>query len=231
MTKRFLNQTFLRGFRAMVPVTTGVIPFGAVMGTVCAEAGLSLNQTVGMNVIVYAGAAQLAAVDLMSNHAASIVVIISGLIINMRFLLYSAALSPILQNEAWAKKLFCAHTLTDQSYAVMSANESKLQTTAAQIQFYLGTAVCMLIAWHSSVIAGFIFGNFAPASWALDFAVPLSFAALVVPTLKNRRYVAVAAFSTAVSIMLNPLPYRLGLVATALLSIGFAAFITRRKPA
>jgi 4-azaleucine resistance transporter AzlC len=223
------NSPFASGFRHMIPVTTGVIPFGAVMGTVAHEAGLSFFQTVSMNAIVYAGAAQLAAVDLMTKHAASIVVVLTGLIINLRFLLYSAAMSPVLRQQGFWTKFFCAHTLTDQSYAVMSANEEGLRSHADKTMYYIGTAVCMLLAWHLSVIAGFIFGNFAPASLALDYAVPLSFAALVMPTLKNRKYAAVAAFSFVVSIALNGLPYRLGLMATALLSIALAAVITSKK--
>ncbi len=227
MAKR--KSFFNMGFRAMIPVTTGVIPFGAVMGTVSAEANLSLSQTVTMNIILYAGASQLAATELMTQHAASVVVILTGLIINSRFLLYSAALSPVLRQASWPLKLFCAHTLTDQSYAVMTANERKLETAADHVQFYLGTAVCMWIVWNSSVVAGFVFGNFAPAEWALDYAVPLSFASLVVPTLRNSRYILVAAFSSAVSIALHGLPYRLGLITTALLAIALAAALTRRK--
>lgn len=213
----------------MIPITMGVIPFGAVMGTVCANAQLDLFQTVTMNVIVYAGAAQLAAMDLMTKHAASAVVVLTGLIINLRFLLYSAALSPTLKKSGFWTKWFCAHTLTDQSYAVMTANEDRLPTLHDRVTFYIGTAVCMLLAWHGSVIAGYVFGNFAPQSWSLEYAVPLSFAALVIPTLKSRKYIYVAAFSFAMSILLNDLPYRLGLFVTALLSIALAALITRPK--
>ncbi len=223
-----MKNPFAQGFRAMIPITTGAIPFGAVMGTVCAEADLTFFQTVSMNVIVYAGAAQLAAMDLMVKHAASIVVNMTGLVINLRFLLYSAAMSPVLRDSGFWTKFFCSHTLTDQSYAVVAANEDRLRSNSEKVRFYSGTAVCMLLAWHGSVIAGFIFGNFAPASWALDYAVPLSFAALVVPTLKTRTYAFVAAFSFVVSILLNPLPYRLGLFATALLAIVLAAIITRK---
>lgn len=213
----------------MIPITTGVIPFGAVVGTVSHEAGFSFFQTVTMNFLVYAGAAQLAAVDLMTKNASSIVVIITGLVINLRFLLYSAALSPVLQKEKLGIKIFSAYSLTDQSYAVMTAHQDKLKTPHDTIKFYLGGALCMLMAWDLSVIGGFVFGNFAPASWALEYAVPLSFMALVIPTLKNRNYVIVAAFSFVASILLYPLPYRLGLIATALLSILLAAFITRKK--
>lgn len=213
----------------MLPITTGVIPFGAVVGTVSSEAGLSFFQTMSMNSLMYAGAAHLASVDLMSKHAAGLVVIMTGLIINLRFLLYSAAMSPVLQNEKWYLKLFCAYSLTDQSYAAMMAHQDKLQTNHQSILFYLGGAICMMIAWTSSVVAGYAFGNFAPTSWALDYAVPLSFVALVIPTIKNKNYVMVAGFSFIVSILLQGLPYRLGLIATALLSISLAAILTRKR--
>ncbi len=213
----------------MIPITTGVIPFGAVVGTVCANAGLSFFQTATMNIIVYAGASQLAATDLMTAHAASAVVIATGLVINLRFLLYSAALSPTLQSAGFLTKFLCAFTLTDQSYAVMTAHQDKLKTPAETIQFYAGGAVCMMIAWHFSVLAGFVFGNFAPASWALDYAIPLSFVSLVMPTLKNKKYVLVAVFSSVVSVLLYPLPYKTSLIATALLAILLAALLTRKR--
>lgn len=225
----FKDACFKKGFIATVPILPGIIPFGAVMGTVCFEAKLSLFQAVAMNLLAYAGAAQLAAMELMTKHAAGLVVVVTGLIINIRFLLYSAAMSPHLQNSRFFTKFISAYSLTDQSYAIVSANQTQLKTSDEVIRFYLGTAACMALTWHLSVIAGYIFGNFAPASLALDYAVPLSFVALVIPTLKNKRYVAVAAFSSFVSILLNPLPFRTGLIVTALLAIGFAVVITRKR--
>ncbi|MGZ5278496.1 MAG: AzlC family ABC transporter permease [Pseudobdellovibrionaceae bacterium] len=223
------SKIFLFGFREMLPIMTGAIPFGAVMGTVCSEKGLSIVQTLSMNFMVYAGAAQLAAMDLMGKHAASWVVVLTGLVINLRFLLYSAAMSPITHESKWLTKFLAAHTLTDQSFAVMSANQSKLKSNLELIVFYFGTATCMALTWQLSVICGYIFGNFAPASWALEYAVPLSFVALVIPTLKNKTYVIVATFSAVTSILLNPLPYRISLIVTALLSIALGIFLTRKK--
>ncbi len=224
-----MNPNFSRGFRAMLPITTGVIPFGTVVGTVCADAKFSFFQTMGMNVIVYAGAAQLAAVELMTKNAAAAVVIATGLVINLRFLLYSAAVSPMLQHSRWFTKLGAAYTLTDQSYAVVSANQDKLKTNADAVSFYLGTAVCMSAVWHSSVMAGYVFGNLAPTSLSLDYAVPVSFMALLIPTLKNKKYVAVALFSSVISVLLNSMPYRIGMIVTACLAIVLAIFITRAK--
>jgi predicted branched-subunit amino acid permease len=78
----------------------------------------------------------------MTKHAASAGVIITGLVINLRFLLYSAALSPVVQKS----KFFSAYFLTDQSYAVMSANQDKFKNNFEAISFYLGSCICMTIA-------------------------------------------------------------------------------------
>lgn len=220
---------FRRGFKSMLPIAPGIIPFGAVMGTVSADAQISFFQTVTMNIFVFAGASQIAALELMKHQAAIWVVIATGLIINLRFLLYSAALSPVVQQETFLKKLFSAFCLTDQSYAVMSAHQDKFRTNHEAIQFYIGSCVCMLITWHSSVISGYIFGNFAPKSISLDYAIPLSFVALVIPTLKNYKYILVAIFSSIVSLVLHNLPYKTGLMATALLGIVLAYVLTRKK--
>ena len=218
-----------RGFKSMLPIAPGIIPFGAVMGTVSADAQLSFFQTVTMNLIVFAGAAQIAAVELMKHQAAIWVVVATGLMINLRFLLYSAALSPLVQHEPFLKKLVSAFCLTDQSYAVMSAAQDKFKTNQEAVTYYLGSCLCMQIFWQLSVIAGYIFGNFAPKSISLDYAIPLSFVALVIPTLKNYKYIVVAVFSSVVSLLLFNLPYRTGLMATALLGIGLAYFLTRKK--
>lgn len=222
-------KIFVDGFKGMFPISPGVIPFGAVMGTVCSEAHLSFFQTMSMNVLVFAGASQLAAVNLMSKNTPAFVVILTGLIINLRFILYSAAMSPVVQKSSFLVKLATSYFLTDQSYAVMTANESKLRNTSEMIEFYLGSAVCMVLVWQGSVMAGFIFGNFAPAAWGLDYAIPLSFITLTIPTLKNRTYVAVAVFSSVVAVALKSIPYNLGLIVTSVLAIGLSIFLTRPK--
>lgn len=226
------NSTFFsRGFWAMLPITTGVAPFGIVMGTVASEAGLSFARSTFMNFWVFAGAAQLAAVDLMSQNAASAVVVATGLIINLRFLLYSAALVPVVRNSRPLTRVLCAYWITDQNYAVMSAHHQELDTPEHAVRFYLGASLAMFLVWHLSVVAGFVFGNFAPAGWALDYAVPVSFVALVIPTLKSRKHLVVAAFSAGVSLVFYAVPFRMGLILTALAAMALATRITRRKGA
>lgn len=182
-----------------------------------------------MNFTVYAGAAQLATVDLMKLGAAVFVVILTGVIINLRFLLYSAALAPYLREERALIKFICAFTLTDQSYAAMSANHDKYSTNKEATLFYLGTAACMVLAWDGAVIAGYVFGNFAPASLSLDYAIPLSFVALLMPTLKTKKHLGVAIFSSIISLVFYGLPLKTGLIVTALFSIALAWILIKRK--
>ncbi|MCM0605652.1 MAG: AzlC family ABC transporter permease [Xanthomonadaceae bacterium] len=220
---------YIRGFKAMLPISIGVIPFGAVMGSVTAEAKLTFTQSFFMNIFVFAGAAQLAAVDLMTKNAALTVVVMTGLVINLRFLLYSAALSPVVHDSSPLIKTISAYFLTDQSYATMTSHQGLFKNNKQAIEFYLGSCICMGLGWHLSVTLGYIFGNFAPPSLSIDFAVPLSFISLLIPTIKNKKYILVAIFSSIVSLLFNAIPYRMGLILTALLGIAFAILLTRKK--
>ncbi len=220
---------FKLGFKAVLPIISGIIPFGAVMGSAFSEALLSLFQAMLMNTSVYAGAAQLATVDLMKMNAAVLVVVVTGLIINLRFLLYSAAMAPYLKESNPFIKFITAFTLTDQSYATMMANHDKISTDKEAVDFYLGTSASMFLVWTSAVIAGFAFGNFAPTSLNLDYAVPLSFIGLLIPTLKTRAHQFVTLFSSVCSVLFHQFPLRTGLMVTALLSIALAWLIINRK--
>lgn len=224
-----ITNPFRYGIIKFFPIATGVIPFGAVMGSVSANAGLTVSQSTVMNFLVFGGASQLASVDLMKNHAPLLVVVITGLVINLRFILYSAAIVPVFKNSKTAVKLLAAHSLTDQSYTLMTANEDKLKSSSEKISFFFGTCLCMWIVWQSSVLLGYLFGNFAPTRLSLDYAVPLSFIALVLPTLKNKKYVFIALFSFLTSLLLQDLPLRMGLIVTAAISMMLASFLTRKK--
>lgn len=212
----------------MLPITTGIIPFGLVMGSVASSAHLSAVQTLGMNCLVFAGASQLAAIDLMLHNTPSLIVVLTGMTINLRFLLYSASLSSVFHESSVSKKAVASYVSTDQTYAVLMAQRRHM-SNQEKASFYLGSAVTMVVAWQSSVLIGFLFGNFAPHAWSLDYAVPLSFVALVIPTLKDKTFVLVALASAVISVLLKPLPWNLGLVVTALLGISLGALLTRNR--
>ena len=213
----------------MLPVVPGIIPFGMIMGTVAVSSGLTTLQTMLMNSLIFAGASQLAAIDLMTKNTPVFVIVFAGVVINLRFLLYSAANAEIFQKQGFLPKLFGAYLLTDQSYAVMSATTFKDSSISQKLEFYFGAGILMMVFWNLSVLLGCIFGNIIPPSLSLDFAVPLSFLALTLPSLKSKSHYFVAFFSASLSILFYNLPLKLGLMVTAIMSISIAAMILRYK--
>jgi len=218
------TDIFKYGFKSMFPVIPGMIPFGLIMGTVGITSGLSLPETMGLNFLVFGGASQLVAVDLMTKNTSSYLIIFTGIIINLRFILYSAANSVFLKECSFLFKLMGAYLLTDQSYAVTSAKETELRSNTERIHFYFGCGLCMFVFWNLSVLLGCLFGNIVPSSLSLDFAVPLSFMALTIPALKSKSYYFIAIQSLVLSILFINLPFNLGLIVTASLGI-FSSYL------
>lgn len=222
------RELFNYGVKSMLPVIPGIIPFGLIMGSVATASGLSTLDTMLMNTIVFAGASQLAAVDLMSQNVPVLIIIMAGLTINLRFILYSAANAETFNDRSPFIKLSAAYLLTDQSYAVVSAKNSELKTNEQKVSFYFGACLCMMFFWNSCVLLGCFFGNILPAEFSLEFAVPLSFMALTIPTLKTKGHFIVAITSAFLAVILFDLPLKLGLMAAALGAILIAILILRR---
>lgn len=217
------RSPFLRGMIAALVMVPGVFPFGLITGVTALDVGYDLLQTAAMNVLIYAGAAQLAAARMLADDAAVWVIVFTGCVINLRLLLYSAALSQTFAAEPWWRKALGSYALTDQAYALTIAEKDEEKGGAASraelVAFYFGVATAMTITWHTSVAAGYFFGNVVPASLSLDFAVPLCFGALVLPHLKDATNLIVACVAASLSILLHDLPYNLGLVASGVIAI------------
>ena len=81
-----------------------------------------------------------------------------------------------------------------------------------------------------STALGIFLGTAIPASWSLDFALPLTFIAMVVPVLKNRPAIAAAVSAGVVALLAYALPYKLGLILAALVGIAIGTFLEGKQP-
>jgi predicted branched-subunit amino acid permease len=113
--------SLLAGVRASVPLLLGLVPFGLVAGVAAVDAGLTPFQAVGLSVVVFAGAAQLAVVDLLGRDASLAVVVLTATIINLRMSMYSASIAPHFAAFRRRWRVLCAYLLTDMSYALAIA--------------------------------------------------------------------------------------------------------------
>ena len=105
------SSAFWAGVRAFVPIILGVIPFGLVYGVASREIGLSALQGIGMSVFMVSGAAQLVTLELLKNDVAIWIIIISASIVNLRFIIYSASLTPYLRPYSLSWRLFLGYFL------------------------------------------------------------------------------------------------------------------------
>jgi 4-azaleucine resistance transporter AzlC len=215
---------FLDGIKAELPICLGVIPFGMIFGVVAVGAGLDVRMALGMSMVVLAGSAQFIAVQLVEAKAAAIVILSTTLVVNLRHLLYSFSMAPYLRDLRLATKGLLGYLLTDEAYAVsiLRYRRSHEETPRAQPPhaYYWGASLTLWVTWQLSTAAGALLGAQVPASWSLEFALPLTFIALMVPTLRDRASVVAAATGGLVAVLAAGASYRLGLMAGALLGIG-----------
>lgn len=180
------------GARDVLPIMIGVIPFGFVAGIAAAEAGFGVSGALGFSVIVFAGASQLAAIDLLSGGASVAVAVLTAWLINARMLMYSAALAPWLGHEPTRRRALAAYLLTDQAFALSVTRYGKGSPPADRLRYYLGVAVPMWVNWVLTTALGAVLGAAIPESLELDFAIPLCFLVLLVPAVTDRPTVVAA---------------------------------------
>ncbi|WP_243700359.1 AzlC family ABC transporter permease [Halorussus pelagicus] len=212
------REDFLSGVRVAAPIILGIVPFGMVAGVAAAGVGMSAIQALAMSVVVFAGASQLAAIELIGRNAPVAVVVLTVLVVNLRHVMYSASIAPHFRRQSAKWKAALAYLLTDQAYAV-SLLEFENDEETSRRWYYLGVAVPLWVAWQIATIVGVLLGAQIPSGWQLEFAVPLVFLAVLVPAVTDRATGAAAVVGGGVAVAANGLPYNLGLIVAALVGI------------
>jgi len=190
----------------------GVIPFGLVAGATPATNGLGGGASIGLSTIVFAGASQLAAADVLADGGSAVVAIIAAWTINLRLLLYSASLAPHLAEVPLRRRLLMAYLLTDQAYAVSisrwtrEADEEAAGGAIAsgldhKVPYYVGAAALLWANWQVCTVVGVLIGSAVPDSLPLDFAVPLVFLVLLVPAISSRPAAVAAVVGGLVALL------------------------------
>ncbi len=233
MTNR---AVFLAGMREVLPLMVAIIPFSALAGIVALSVGLSRVQATFFSVLTFAGASQLAALDLLGRDAPLVVIVGTAVMINLRYVMYSASLSPYFQRISDGAKALVGYLLLDQPFAVsMIRFRREPQYTgeagqARRLWFYLGMGLTSWVCWTLGTLLGVLLGASVPASWSLDFVIPLLFLALIFPAITDRASAAAALVAGVVALGASPLPYNLGLVTAAGGGLGAGLWAEGQQP-
>jgi len=222
---------FLAGCRDMAPVLIGTVPFGFVAGMAAVGAGMTPLEGIALSLFAFSGIAQLVVAQLVAAQSPVVLTLAAALIVSLRFLMYSAALSPHVAHLPARWRVPLAYLMTDQGFAMGVHIYSQPGDRRLRHWHVLGSGVMLWVVWQSSVVAGAVLGAQVPAAWSLDFVVTLSFLVLLAPALRTRADLAAAVVAGAVVLLAAGLPYRLSLVVASLAGIaaGVAAEWMHRR--
>ncbi|MFO8149851.1 MAG: AzlC family ABC transporter permease [Trueperaceae bacterium] len=184
------SSGFGAGFRAMVPLWIGVVPFGAAYAVTARTAGLDLVETQLMSLLVFAGGSQFAAVGLIAAGAGPWTLVSTTFLINLRHLLYGVVVAATTELRG-VRRAVAAHLLTDEAFGVHVAHGR------GRPAFLIGAGLSLFVVWNAATLVGSLLARSLPDPQAigLDIVFPLAFVALLVPLVRDRRTLAVAGIA------------------------------------
>lgn len=211
------------GAMAALPAAIFILPFGAFSGVLAAEAGLSLPLAMALSVLVFAGASQLVALELLVAGAPLAILVLSCLAVNLRFLMYSAAIAPHLAGEPARRKLWVAYFNVDNGIGSFLAWRGLAAAAPAERSaFLIGCGAASWLIWQSGTIAGHQLGAGLLRAEKLEVIAPIAFLALAAPLLTSAPRWTAAAVAAVGAVALRDAPYQTGAIIAALVGVATA---------
>jgi predicted branched-subunit amino acid permease len=210
-------------------VLPGVVAFGVITGVAMVASGIAPAVAMLMSILVFAGASMVAAAQLLASSTPALLVVLTTVFINLRFMMYSASLRQYFGGEPLGWRLAIAYLQADNVYGLTLMRYSEQPDAPGKRDFFLGAALVVWIGWQAAVGAGIVIGAGVPASWRLEFAAPLAFIALTIPLLRDRAMVIAALVAGAVVVAAHTLPFKLAIPLAALAGIGAGLAVEKKR--
>ncbi|MDC3402539.1 AzlC family ABC transporter permease [bacterium] len=216
--------------RAAIPLLIPAIPFGLVLGVAITDSAMPAAVAWSTNLVVFAGAAQLATVSLAAT-ATWLTLVATAAVINLRHVMYSAALSPRFNDQPrwfrWVGPFF----LIDQLFALTSVRTE--MPGPEWRRFYLSAGIFYFVSWTTVVTLGLVVGSSIPTEWRLDVAPAIMFAGLVVLGLTNRPGIVAAVVGATVCLLALDVPNNGGILVGAVSGViaGYLADVAETRRA
>jgi 4-azaleucine resistance transporter AzlC len=196
-----------------------------VLGVTAASSAIGGGLGIASSSIIFAGAAQLVTIQLLDTGTSAVVVVITALVVNIRHLMYSAALAPHFSDWPRRSRILLPYLLTDQAFALSIIRYESADDPVYKRWFFAGVGFGLWLPWQLATIAGVALGAQIPDSLGLGFAIPLVFLVLLIPAVQSRPGLLAAVVGGVTALAASHAPYGLGLVigAVAGVAAGVAA--------
>jgi len=209
------NAEFWTGVRDCLPLQLGIVPFGLVFGVLGIASGLTALQTILMSSILFGGASQVVFAQLWATGTPPLFVGASVSVINLRHVLYSASVATYLRQLPLRWRVLLAYLLTDEAYAVSIKHFSEHSTNPFKHFHLLGAGLTLWVLWQISTMIGVFASATIPKELSLEFAIPLSFIAIVAPSIRTRPDLLACVTSGGIALAGQALPWNSGLLVAA----------------
>lgn len=228
------EPSWREGLKTGIPTLFGIGAWGLVVGVAMVKTGLTVPQALAMTLIVFAGSAQLASLPLIAANAPIWVIFATALVVNLRFVIFSALLAPHFSHLPWKKRFLLGYVAGDMTVALFLQKYPSAEPQLGKLSYLKGLLYPNWGAWQVGSIAGIFLGSAVPTEWGLGFAGTLAIICITVPLVASRPALAGVLVAGAVAVLAAALPYKLGLLLAVLLGMGTAMFIeewTEKKEA
>lgn len=209
------------GLRAVVPTLIATGTWGMVTGVAMVKSGLTESMALAMTLSLYAGSAQLTSLPLIAANAPLWLIFAAGCVVNLRFVIFGAALHPYFRHLSWPKRLGLGYFTTDMGFVLFMSRfgDAGQRGTREQVWFFLGAIAPGWLVWQTSSIVGIFLGTLVPATWSLDFAAVLALLAITIP-LASSKPMLISMLAAGLTAWVGQVwPLRLGLAAAVIVGV------------
>jgi predicted branched-subunit amino acid permease len=213
------------GFRVFLPLSVGLIPWALVTGMTMGGVGFTPLQAMGMNVIVFAGTAQLGTLPLIAAGSPVWLIVVTAFVLNLRFIIFSAALARGFHGVPRAGRWLAGHLLTDGVFATCLEKMLSHEDPRWRLGYYLAPSLWSWLLWQVFAFCGVMAASSIPKSWSLEFMATIALIVLLVPLARLRPMLLAAVTGGVLAVLLRGMPLRLGVIVAIVggIAAGFAA--------
>ena len=202
MTQQGFQKRFLQGMKDGVPVILGFVPVGIAYAIMARPAGLTVGQTCGMSLAVFAGASQMMAVGMYEQGAGLFAIVLATFILNLRHLIMSTCVMNRMEDGSTGARMAAAFGVTDESFAIFTT----VSREKCRVAYLFGLVAVTYASWNVGTLVGAVASDLLPdvLSASLGIALYAMFIGLLVPNLThNRRLGALVVFTALCSTLLS----------------------------
>jgi predicted branched-subunit amino acid permease len=210
------EAVFREGLKMGMPTLFGIAAWGLVVGVAMVKTNLTVLQALGMTLFVFAGSAQLASLPLMAVGAPIWVIFATALVVNLRFVIFSALLAPHFAHLPWHKRFILGYTAGDLTVALFLQRFPGDAPALGKVSYLKGLLYPNWAAWQIGSIAGIFIGSQIPTQWGLGFAGTLAIVCVGIPLITNRVVLAGVSVASVVAVWAYHWPFKLGILAAVI---------------